>query len=134
MSSLLDIVRGFVRTVRSHNGLFRSLLYYYRNDMLKAGSLVGKDEYGNRYYENKSFFLGRDRWVEYADRVGLDYDASQIPPEWHGWIHHTFDEVPLSGPQKRLKWMKHHVENQSGTQGAYVPYDTTRSHIHPWKP
>jgi len=29
-----------------------------------------------------SSFLGRSRWVKYADRVGLDYDASQIPPEW----------------------------------------------------
>lgn len=28
--------------------------------------------------------LGRSRWVEYADRVGLDYDASQVPPEW--WL------------------------------------------------
>lgn len=68
-------------------------------DDLKAGRCVGVDKYGNRYYQNTRYFigqlvslcsmivrkparLGRSRWVQYADRVGLDYDASQVPPEW----------------------------------------------------
>ena len=46
------------------------------------GKCVGADKYGNHYYQNTRYFIGRSRWVKYADRVGLDYDASQIPPEW----------------------------------------------------
>ena len=40
-------------------------------------------------------FVGRHRWVEYAKKDR--YDASQVPPEWHGWLHcitdHTGDEA-----------------------------------------
>lgn len=40
-------------------------------------------------------FVGRHRWVEYAEK--RRYNASQVPPEWHGWLHfitdHTGDEV-----------------------------------------
>lgn len=43
-------------------------------------------------------FAGRHRWVEYASKNR--YNASQVPPEWHGWLHHitdrTGDEVSLS--------------------------------------
>lgn len=39
--------------------------------------------------------VGRHRWVEYAQKGR--YNASQVPPEWHGWLHfitdHTGDEV-----------------------------------------
>ena len=35
-------------------------------DELKLGTLVGTDKYGNKYYQNKRFFYGRNRWVEYA--------------------------------------------------------------------
>lgn len=37
---------------------------------------------------------GQHRWVEYADIH--NFDASQIPPEWHGWMTHTFDEPPTA--------------------------------------
>ena len=26
---------------------------------------------------------GRSRWVVFSDAVGMDYDASQVPPEWY---------------------------------------------------
>ena len=28
-------------------------------------------------------FAGRSRWVVFSDAVGMDYDASQVPPEWY---------------------------------------------------
>lgn len=28
-------------------------------DELKAGTLVGVDKYGNKYYENNSYFVGK---------------------------------------------------------------------------
>lgn len=52
-------------------------------------------------------FVGRHRWVEYASKDR--YNASQVPPEWHGWLHfitdHTGDEV--TPPPAYL--LHHHV-------------------------
>ena len=46
--------------------------------------LVSSNERFDSFYKivNNEHLLGRSRWVQYADRVGLDYDASQVPPEW----------------------------------------------------
>lgn len=35
--------------------------------------------------------VGRHRWVEYAEKGR--YNASQVPPEWHGWLHHITDHT-----------------------------------------
>ena len=32
--------------------------------------------------------------MEYADIH--NFDATMIQPEWHGWMHHMYDEVPSS--------------------------------------
>ncbi|XP_040949308.1 molybdopterin biosynthesis protein CNX1 isoform X2 [Gossypium hirsutum] len=48
------------------------------------------------------FLLGRHRWVEYAKKDR--YDASQVPPEWQGWLHfitdHTGDELLMLKPKR----------------------------------
>lgn len=59
-----------------------------RMDEVKDGKLIGEDKYGNKYYENPYYFYGRNRWVEYAPHVHLEYDGSQIPAEWYGWMHY----------------------------------------------
>ncbi|XP_040949309.1 molybdopterin biosynthesis protein CNX1 isoform X3 [Gossypium hirsutum] len=45
---------------------------------------------------------GRHRWVEYAKKDR--YDASQVPPEWQGWLHfitdHTGDELLMLKPKR----------------------------------
>ena len=51
------------------------------------GRKVGEDKFGNRYFQNKS---GSRRWVIYNGTV----EASRVPPDWHGWLHHTFKEPP----------------------------------------
>lgn len=51
-------------------------------DDFKAGTLVGVDKYGNKYFEDPSQFYGRNRWVEYAAYKNLEYDGSQIPSDW----------------------------------------------------
>ena len=51
------------------------------------GKLVGTDEGGNRYYVQSKGVgpLGVPRrWVIYRDLA----EASQVPPEWHGWLHY----------------------------------------------
>lgn len=32
--------------------------FHFRTDGLKIGTMVGTDQFGNRYYENKKFFIG----------------------------------------------------------------------------
>lgn len=61
---------------------------FFRMDEMKAGALIGADKYGNRYFEDPSQFYGRNRWVEFVDHKNLEYDASQIPAEWYGWMHY----------------------------------------------
>ena len=79
-----------------------------------SGTPVGTDMYGNRYYEAKK--TGR-RWVLYAGTV----EASRVPPDWHGWLHHTFKEPPTTAPFKEKVWEKAHQPNLTGTEGAYRP-------------
>merc|ERR1712080_809284 len=94
----------------------------------------GADKYGNKYFKNEYYFMGRSRWVEFNYDKGLEYDASQIPAEWYGWMHYKTDKTPLQEPPADYPWMIPHKENKSGTNEAYVPYSTTRPKIQAWKP
>jgi len=61
----------------------------------KVGTLVGTDDLGNRYFENKNEQFGRDRWVVYNTKdIHMDYDPAAVPSQWHGWLHHTTDSKP----------------------------------------
>lgn len=92
-----------------------------RNTIRKSGEFVGQDELGNRYFEardNRNSYDGRRRrWVIYNGYA----DASKITPDWHGWMHYTFDEPPTVAPLKRQSWEKDHVPNLTGTVHAYRP-------------
>lgn len=46
---------------------------------------------------------GRHRWVEYADKSA--YNASSVPPEWHGWLHYMTDHTP----EEVFTFLDHHV-------------------------
>lgn len=81
---------------------------------------VGMDQCGNVYYEappRKGYKLAR-RWVMYKGAP----EASSVPAEWHGWLHHQTDAVPSSDtPSYRRSWQKPHQENLTGTTAAYRP-------------
>lgn len=89
-----------------------------------TGEKVGTDTLGNAYYRAKKRypaghpFAGRERrWVIYA---GAN-DASNVPAEWHGWLHGAFDGVPESNlPPPRI-WETEHRPNATGTAQAYRP-------------
>lgn len=89
---------------------------------MRGAKQVGSDEYGNRYFE-ESGVTGPDgqgqkrRWVIYKGYA----DASRVPSDWHGWLHHTFDELPTDEPLKRQTWEKDHHPNLTGTVHAYRP-------------
>ncbi len=88
----------------------------------RRGRLVGQDETGNKYYEARddsdSYDVGRKRrWVIYNGYA----EASKVPPDWHGWLHYTFDEPPTVEPLLRRVWEKDHIPNMTGTVHAWRP-------------
>ena len=76
------------------------------------GKLIGKDEFGNKYYSNKK---GK-RWVIYNSET----ESSKIPPEWHLWIHFLVQKTP-SNKEKKFSWQKQYEENLTGTNRAHRP-------------
>ena len=83
----------------------------------RIGTAAGTDALGNAYFEGGSDVHGRPRrWVIYE---GAN-DASRVPPEWFGWLHHQSDLVPEALPPSRT-WEAPPVANLTGTGGAYRP-------------
>ncbi len=84
----------------------------------RKGKSVGEDIFGNKYYELRKPGEGESRrWVIYD---GAN-DASRVPSEWHGWLHHSYDEVPESHLQQPRIWEKEYTPNLTGTAEAYRP-------------
>ena len=81
---------------------------------LFSGKLVGVDQFGNRYHQNKD---DSKRWVIYNG----DVDSSRIPPEWHLWIHKTSLSTPDKIKFENHDWMKEHQRNYTGSKLAYSP-------------
>lgn len=83
------------------------------------GKQVGTDSMGNVYYEGRRKAADgiRKRWVIYK---GLA-EPSQVPAEWHGWLHYTTDETPDNDNIRRYFWQKPHQPNLSGTSQRYLP-------------
>ncbi|KAL6068768.1 NADH dehydrogenase 1 alpha subcomplex subunit 12 ndufa12/DAP13 [Balamuthia mandrillaris] len=101
-------------------GWKESIIRLYRFSNLKVGStMVGVDRIGNKYYEAPTEDFIQNRWVEYADPSG--YDASQVPPEWHAWLHHITDQPPTPDLDKDIIYKKPHKPNKTGTDQAYHP-------------
>ena len=100
----------------------------------RKGRRVGDDAEGNVYYQNAD---GSRRWVIFAG----DSEASRIPPEWHGWLHHTWQQPPTEAPLPRKVWEKPHLANQTGSDSAYRPSGSLlstqgprASDYEPWSP
>lgn len=90
--------------------------------MTRGMKFVGEDAFGNRYFQAapiKGYARPR-RIVMYKGAP----EASKVPPEWHGWLHHQTDVFPtLEGTEDgyRRNWQKPHEENKTGTDEAYMP-------------
>ncbi|KIO29985.1 hypothetical protein M407DRAFT_242352 [Tulasnella calospora MUT 4182] len=103
----------------------------------KSGRFVGMDQFGNRYYENRNGeeeVPGRHRWVDYAQH---EFNASQVPPEWHSWISHIRKEPPAQDSLLQASsppWKTPYMENLTGTRGAFKTYNTAAPKIQPWEP
>ena len=108
-------------------GVFQALFTWWNGATIGTrlftawrGRLVGSDENGNRYFEERRISKGRSatrRWVVYKGIA----EASKVPSAWHGWLHHTVEMPPTSDAYKVKSWEKPHVPNLSGTPFAYRP-------------
>ena len=110
--------------------------------LLRQGRLVGKDDFGNTYYEQRKGVgpLGRPRrWVTYTDFA----EASKVPADWHGWLHYTVDAPPTAQSYQPRPWQRPHLMNMTGTPEAYRPPGSilgrgvrskTTGDYKPWRP
>ncbi|KAI0426227.1 NADH:ubiquinone oxidoreductase 13.4kD subunit [Xylaria sp. FL1042] len=103
----------------------------------KAGTLVGTDRWGNKYFENTEELPLRTRWVDYKSH---DFDAAHIEPGWHAWISYLVDKPPTQDAvlqYKRRAWEDtdpKSIPNYTLSRGAYKPYSTVKSKITMWEP
>ena len=100
----------------------------------RHGEKVGEDDVGNIYYRTHD---DRKRWVIFNGEA----EASRVSPDWHGWLHRTWDEPPSETPLRHQTWEKPHVANLTGTAAAYAPAGSirraepaTRSDYEAWSP
>ncbi|SEW20389.1 NADH:ubiquinone oxidoreductase subunit [Cognatiyoonia koreensis] len=85
----------------------------------RKGHKVGEDAQGNVFYRNAD---DSRRWVIYNGEA----EASKVAPEWHGWLHRTWEEPPTESDLKHKPWEKPHQENLTGTALAYAPAGSLR--------
>lgn len=98
----------------------RSPAHIHFVTLISGAALVGKDGEGNRYYRAKARkgYKRERRWVVYNGEA----EASRVPPEWHGWLHHQTDAVPADAEKSfRRAWQQPHQPNMTGTDQAYRP-------------
>jgi NADH:ubiquinone oxidoreductase subunit len=111
----MGILDKLLRAVTWWNGqTLNTQLWTWRN-----GHKVGEDEAGNIFYQSKD---GKRRWVIFNGEA----EASRVSPDWHGWLHHTWDEPPTEKPMRHKAWEKPHLANLTGTDMAYAPAGSLR--------
>lgn len=111
---------------------------FFKLRTFKFGRLVGVDRAGNRYYENtEEYKHAQHRWFEPPGlRCWFDVDASEISPEWYGWLHQTTDDPPTENtigsvyqqePLKLAKGSNNPYSRNLGTVVTpHVPNQTQR--------
>jgi NADH:ubiquinone oxidoreductase subunit len=111
----MGILNSLLRAVTWWNGqTLNTQLFTWRK-----GVRIGEDDQGNTFYETRD---GKRRWVIFNGEA----EASRVSPDWHGWLHHTWDEPPTEAPVPRKSWEKPHQPNLTGTAEAYVPAGSLR--------
>ena len=122
-------------------GIFAQLFTWWNGQTIgtrlatwRNGEKVGVDDAGNAFYQSRD---GKRRWVIYNGEA----EASHVSPDWHGWLHHTYDAPPTEAPLERKPWEKPHEPNRTGTIAAYRPAGSmlnpapkTRSDYEAWSP
>lgn len=111
----MGILNTLLRAVTWWNGQTLNTQFF----TWRRGIEVGKDRQGNVFYRNAD---DSKRWVIFNGEI----EASRIDPEWHGWLHRTWQDAPTTKPLARKTWEKPHQENLTGSALAYVPAGSIR--------
>ncbi len=111
---------GILSTINSvltwwNGGTLNTMLYTRRK-----GVKVGEDATGNVYYRNAD---DSKRWVMFNGEV----EASRIDADWHGWLHHTFKDVPSEKTLPHKECGKPHPENLPAPGAADAPAASIRA-------
>ncbi len=85
----------------------------------RKGVRVGSDGQGNVFYRTKD---DSRRWVIFNGPI----EASRVDPDWHGWLHRTWDQSPTDKPLLHKAWEQPHQENLTGSALAYAPAGSIR--------
>jgi NADH:ubiquinone oxidoreductase subunit len=80
----------------------------------RKGELIGEDDLGNRYYQARD---NSRRWVIYNG----SNDAARVSPDWHGWLHNTFEGKPETYLPPIRSFEISSPGNATGTASAYKP-------------
>ena len=111
----MGILNSLLRGVTWWNGqTLNTQLFTWRK-----GIKVGEDAEGNVYYRNAD---SSKRWVIFNGEI----EATRVNADWHGWLHHSWDETPEARPLAHKTWEKPHQENLTGTALAYAPSGSIR--------
>ncbi len=111
----MGILNTLLRSVTWWNGQTLNTQFH----TWRKGIKVGEDEQGNIFYRDRD---NKRRWVIFNGEA----EASRVSPDWHGWLHHTYKDVPESGKLPHKSWEKPHEENLTGTAMAYAPAGSIR--------
>ena len=111
----MGILNSLLRGVTWWNGqTLNTQLFTWRK-----GIKVGEDAEGNVYYRNAD---SSKRWVIFNGEI----EVTRVNADWHGWLHHSWDETPEARPLAHKTWEKPHQENLTGTALAYAPAGSIR--------
>lgn len=111
----MGILKSVLRAVTWWNGSTLNTQFY----TWRRGTKVGEDDQGNAYFTSRD---GKRRWVMFSGEV----EASRVSPDWHGWLHHTYDDLPTDKPLVHKAWEKPHQPNLTGSAMAYAPAGSLR--------
>lgn len=112
----MGMLRTVMRAVTWWNGQTLNTQFF----TWRKGIKVGHDNGGNTYYRTSD---DKRRWVIFNG----ESEATKVSPDWHGWLHHTWDEPPNEKPLARKSWEKPHQENLTGSSVAYAPTGSLRT-------
>jgi NADH:ubiquinone oxidoreductase subunit len=112
----VGILNTLLRSVTWWNGqTLNTQLFTWRK-----GVRVGEDDQGNTYYRTKD---DKRRWVIFSG----ESEATKVSPDWHGWLHRTWDMPPNAKPLEHKRWEKPHAKNLTGSALAYAPAGSLRN-------
>ena len=78
---------GKSKLEKSCDGILKKFfLYFFRQDDVKYGDLVGEDKYGNKYFQNNSYFYGKIT----LKKSSWNHNRHRLRSLWPSQFHEFF--------------------------------------------